>query len=343
MVRSLLVVPTGAGVGLARTCLGLVRALDRQGVNVAFVKPVAQPRADGSPDRSAALVAAITSLRPPDRCPPPSWSSSSRSAGCTPHWRRSSPPWSRSMTVPTSSWSRRSRPARPGCTPSSINQALAQALDADVLLVASWPATGRRERRRTGAGRTSEPGPDPIAGTVGDLAETLAIAASGYWSGEHARVVGCVVNGAAGGSGCGGPAGRDAGTARAAPHRCGTASPRADLAAGARPRPRTGPAGPQRGRPVPAYQGCSGVCPGRPGRPPRAHRGPAGGRPRRPPRRDHGRLPRRAQRNPLAALLLSAGIEPDPRVWELTRAAFATGLPILVVDDDSYETATRVA
>ena len=44
----------------------------------------------------------------------------------------------------------------------------------------------------------------------------------------------------------------------------------------------------------------------------------------------------------LAALLLTAGIEPDPRVWELTRAACATGLPILVVDDNSYETATRV-
>ena len=44
----------------------------------------------------------------------------------------------------------------------------------------------------------------------------------------------------------------------------------------------------------------------------------------------------------LAALLLSAGILPDPQVWELTRATFAAGLPILVVDDDSYRTATRV-
>ena len=44
----------------------------------------------------------------------------------------------------------------------------------------------------------------------------------------------------------------------------------------------------------------------------------------------------------LAALVLTAGAEPDPRVWELTRAACATGLPILVVEDNSYETATRV-
>jgi phosphate acetyltransferase len=44
----------------------------------------------------------------------------------------------------------------------------------------------------------------------------------------------------------------------------------------------------------------------------------------------------------LAALLHSVGTEPDPRVWDLTRATRATGLPILVVDDSSYETATRV-
>ncbi len=66
MIQTLLIVPTGAGVGLARTCLGLVRALDRRSVNVTFAKPVAQPRPDGGPDRSAALVAAIAPLCPPD-------------------------------------------------------------------------------------------------------------------------------------------------------------------------------------------------------------------------------------------------------------------------------------
>jgi len=33
---------------------------------VAFVKPVADPRSDGGTDRSAALVAAVTPLRPPE-------------------------------------------------------------------------------------------------------------------------------------------------------------------------------------------------------------------------------------------------------------------------------------
>jgi phosphate acetyltransferase len=66
MARSLLVAPVADHAALARTCLGLLRALDRRGVKVAFVKPVAQPRADGGPDRSAELVAAITALRPPE-------------------------------------------------------------------------------------------------------------------------------------------------------------------------------------------------------------------------------------------------------------------------------------
>ena len=44
----------------------------------------------------------------------------------------------------------------------------------------------------------------------------------------------------------------------------------------------------------------------------------------------------------LAALLLTVGTEPDPRVWALIGATRAASLPILVVDGRSYETATRV-
>jgi phosphate acetyltransferase len=69
MARSLLVVPASPWAGLASTCLGLVRALDRRGVRVAFVKPVAQPRDNGDVERSAALVAAVSALRPPDPVP----------------------------------------------------------------------------------------------------------------------------------------------------------------------------------------------------------------------------------------------------------------------------------
>src|SRR5579863_2395846 len=44
----------------------------------------------------------------------------------------------------------------------------------------------------------------------------------------------------------------------------------------------------------------------------------------------------------LAALLLSSGTVPDPRVSQLTRATAATGLPVLLVKHDSYHTATLV-
>ena len=44
----------------------------------------------------------------------------------------------------------------------------------------------------------------------------------------------------------------------------------------------------------------------------------------------------------LAGLLLTTGTAPDPRISELTRTTAAAGLPVLLVDDDSYQTANRV-
>jgi phosphate acetyltransferase len=44
----------------------------------------------------------------------------------------------------------------------------------------------------------------------------------------------------------------------------------------------------------------------------------------------------------LAGLLLTIGLEPDPRVWEACRPATRTGLPVLLTRTYSYETATIV-
>ncbi len=173
MARSLLVAPAADGAGLARTCLGLLRALDRAGVNVAFVRPVAQPRAGGGPDRSAALVAAITALRPPE---PLTTAELERQLGeggldvalekIVAAWE---PIYARSDVVVVEGLS--AGPTR--LYASALNQVLARTLDADVLLAAGWP-------------------PD---GAVEGLVEQLAIAASGYTSGEDARATGCVVHG----------------------------------------------------------------------------------------------------------------------------------------------------
>ena len=346
MVRSLLVVPTGAGVGLARTCLGLVRALDRRGVNVAFVKPVAQPRADGGPDRSAALVAAITSLRPPDPLSTAELEQQLAERGLHAALEKIiaalEPVHDRSDVVVVEALT--PGPARLYAI--EINQALAQALDADVLLVTSWPAPDARSpdpgSRAEWAHRTPEPGLDPIAGTAGNLAETLAIAASGYWSGEHARVVGCVVNGVPEDPSVAAQLGEILGgrglrLIAAVPHRPELNWLRVgDLVRELDPKVLSEGDLSRRIKDVAVFaQGVPGglrvltegrlvVVPG--------------------DRHDVIMAACLAELNGthLAALLLSAGIMPDPRVWELTQAAFATGLPILVGDDDSYQTATLI-
>ena len=46
---------------------------------------------------------------------------------------------------------------------------------------------------------------------------------------------------------------------------------------------------------------------------------------------------------PLAGLLLTGGLQPDPRVLELCRTALETGLPVLSVEVDSYPAARAVA
>ena len=220
-----------------------------------------------------------------------------------------------------------------------INQALARALDADVLLVASWSAPDAGGRHE---GRPRHTAEDPIAGTVESLAETLAIAASGFWSGEHARVVGCVVNGVPEDESAAAQLGkaldqRGLRLIAAVPHRPELTWLRVlDLVRELDPQVLGGGDLSRRIKEVAVFaQGVPGglrvltegrlvIVPG--------------------DRHDVVMAACLAELNGthLAALLLSAGTPPDPRVQELTRAASATGLPILVVDDDSYQTATRV-
>jgi phosphate acetyltransferase len=62
MPRTVVVAPAGRQVGLTTVCLGLVRALDRQGVRVAFAKPIA---ARGE-DRASALMKLGAHVSPPE-------------------------------------------------------------------------------------------------------------------------------------------------------------------------------------------------------------------------------------------------------------------------------------
>jgi phosphate acetyltransferase len=338
MARTLLVVPAAADVRLARTCLGVVRALDRRGVHVAFVKPVAQPRPRGGPDRSIALVSATTGLRPSDPLSSADLEHQIGTGGLDAvleqivgAWQ---PVYDRSDVVVVEGLS--PRPTK--IYVSELNQALAAALDAEVLLVGSWPAAdpgGGKDR----ADGVADPGQDPVEG----FAESLAVTAGGYLSGENPRVVGCVVNGL--------PE-TDSSVATQLGEALGRRGLRAlglvlrrpeltwlrvrDLVRELGPRVFNEGDVSRRIKDVAVFAqavpgGLRVLTDGRlvlvPG-----------------DRNDVVMAACLAALNGtrLAALVLTAGVEPDPQVWELTRAACATGLPILVVEDNSYETATRV-
>jgi phosphate acetyltransferase len=326
MARSLLVAPAAEDVGLARTCLGLLRALDRAGVKIAFVKPVAQPRPDGGPDRSAALVAAVTPLRPQD---PLTTADLEGQLGqdrmgkarldvvlekIVAAWE---PIYAGSDVVVVEGLS--SGPSK--LYVSAVNQALARSLDAEVLLVGQWPPDAAVE---------------PLAGQ-------LAIAASGYASGEQGRVVGCVVHGLPPAE----PRAIEQLTAELArrglrliagvPYRPELTWPRVrDLVRELDPEILSEGDLTRRIRSVAVFaQGIPGglralddggliVVPG-----------------------DRHEVIMAAYLTELsgthlAGLLLSAGIPPDPQVRQLTRATSAAGLPVLLVEQDSYQTAVRV-
>lgn len=65
--QTLLMVPTAVGAGLTSACLGLIQALDYIGLKACFFKPFMQAELNGSgPDRSSALVARALNLSPPE-------------------------------------------------------------------------------------------------------------------------------------------------------------------------------------------------------------------------------------------------------------------------------------
>ncbi|MCU1678546.1 MAG: pta-2 [Frankiales bacterium] len=313
MPRTVLVVPTGHGVGLTSVCLGLVRALDRIEVPAGFLKPFAQPWHGTGPDRSTALVRLISDLDPPDPLPQ---SALDEALGL----HRIDELMERVVAVASGELASRDVVIVEGLVPGPdqvysqrVNLALAKALDADVLLVAAagdWLAA--------------------------EVAADAAIVAGTYRAGEEVRVVGVVVNRV---------------PSRAVAHEYASemrsrglalvgsvalnpllAQPRVldlarslgatvlaegDLAS----RRISGTA--ILARSVPGLlsavtEGQLLVFPGdRSDALMAAALAALGG-------------------TRIAAVLLTAGVEPDPQVWELIRPALDTGLPVLLVDEMTY-------
>jgi phosphate acetyltransferase len=339
MARSLLVVPTDSGADLARTCLGIVRALDRRGATVSFVKPVAQSR-DDRPDQSVALVRSVAGLHPPDPLSVADLEQLLGVGGLDLALEKVVAAWQPASDASDVVVAEGLSPDPARLYATEFNQALARALDADVLLVARWPRTtlARQDQTRSGA----QPGQESTAAIDG-LAEALAIAASGYFSGEGERVAGCVVHNIPPSDGPAGPqlsaalARRGLRLLAAVPDHPELNWPRVrDLVRELRPRVLSEGDLSRRIKDVAVFaQGVPGglrvltdgrliVVPG-----------------------DRHEVIMAAclatlNGTRLAALLLSAGIQPDPQITELTKTTSAAGLPILVAETDSYETATQV-
>jgi phosphate acetyltransferase len=70
MLHTIYLAPSGSGVGLTSVALGLVRALDNRGVRVAFFKPIGQhSEEDRGPERSTYFVRRTSTLAPVEPVP----------------------------------------------------------------------------------------------------------------------------------------------------------------------------------------------------------------------------------------------------------------------------------
>lgn len=66
MSSRIMLIPVGTSVGLTSVSLGLVRALEQQGVKVQFHKPISQPRkGDTGPEKSTTIVRQYSNIEPP--------------------------------------------------------------------------------------------------------------------------------------------------------------------------------------------------------------------------------------------------------------------------------------
>ncbi len=319
MPRTVLVVPTGHGVGLTSVCLGLVRALDRIEVPAGFYKPFAQPWHGTGPDGSTALIRLISDLDPPDPLPQ---SELDGALGLD----RIDELMERVVAAVSVVLAARDVVIVEGLVPGPdqvysqrVNLALAKALDADVVLVAA-----------VGEERADE------------VAADAAIVAGTYRAGEDVRVVGVVVNRLP--SRAVADAYSAALTARglalvgAVPLNELLSQPRVlDLARA------LGATALAEGdwatrriagtailaRSVPGLLSAVGdgkllVFPGdRSDALMAAALAAVGG-------------------TRIAALLLTAGVRPDAQVWELMRPALDTGLPVLLVDEMTFDATAEV-
>jgi phosphate acetyltransferase len=341
---NILVAPAGRRVGLTTACLGLVRALDRQGVRVAFVKPVANREVS----QSAELMALGAHILPVKSVPIHT-AEELLAAGDDQTLMEHVVEVAGKAGLGADVLIVEGMNPEPGIVHASrVNELMLKALDAELVLVAA-----------------------PRSQHATEVADAIAIAARGYGPLPEGRQVSCVLNrvciGAAGQQaesetigqaqgGCADCQGVAPFAETEAAHRkalqsvklrplavvpCSTdlAAPRVlDVAQALKARVVF--AGEIRTRRVSDVGLCAANVPNalRAMRPGALIITPG----------DRSDIMMAAALSvqsgtPLAGLLLTGGHDPDPRVVRLCRKALDTGLPVLAVDESSYRAATHVA
>ncbi|MBR9726953.1 phosphate acetyltransferase [Shewanella intestini] len=172
MSRNIMLIPIGIGVGLTSLSLGMVRALERKGVKVRFFKPIAQIRAgDNGPERSTTILSKSPTVNPLEPFPMEYAQDLIRSeqkdvlleqiiarvAECT----------SETETIVIEGLV----PTRSQAFADDINYEIAKALDADVIFIAT-------------------PGND----TPDSLMNRLEIASNSWGGANNKRLMGAVIN-----------------------------------------------------------------------------------------------------------------------------------------------------
>ncbi len=345
MTTTVLVAPAGRSVGLTSTCLGLIRALDREGLRVSFAKPIT----NREPGRSAALVALGAHIWPQPSVPRHEAERLLAAGDDQTLMEHVVEIVGRAGEGADVLIVEGMKPETGNVHATRVNALMMKALDAELILVAS-----------------------PRNQSPGEVAESLAIAAHGYGALAGGRVVNCVLSRI-----CRGDAGHGEAESEAFGPVCGDCAgcvgspvpPEVEAAyrkalEAERLRPlaivpcngtlaaprvldvatalgaRLLFAGEARTRRVRDVALCAMTVPNalKAMNPGTLVIAPGD-------RCDILLAAAMAVQSgmPLSGVVLSGGLEPDPRVVSLCRKTFEAGLPLLAMRDSSYRTATRMA
>ncbi|PCD00910.1 phosphate acetyltransferase [Halopseudomonas pelagia] len=171
-MHTFFIAPTGFGVGLTSISLGLIRALQRTGLRVHFLKPIAQPHpGDTGPERSSELISRTLGLAPPTPLTLPEVEHRLANGQLDEVLEDIISLFQQTAADADVVIVEGMVPTRQASYAARINQHLARSLDADVILVTA-----------------------PDDQDMASLADRIEIHAQGFGGPRHPKVLGVIVN-----------------------------------------------------------------------------------------------------------------------------------------------------